>query len=139
MQNILVINCGSSSLKYQLLDMEDETLLAKGLVERIGMDQGVHSYFRPGLDDYSEELPIPDHARAFELAGNPCTTVRSSLHERGEGSVGVPASRPRASSGIHRVNTTNVMTPVLSSRRNPPRLVVRMSQVPFASSIPPLP
>ena len=35
---VLVINCGSSSLKYQVLDMTDETLLAKGLVERIGMD-----------------------------------------------------------------------------------------------------
>ncbi|MBF1151077.1 MAG: acetate kinase, partial [[Eubacterium] sulci] len=38
---VLVINCGSSSLKYQVLDMTDETLLAKGLVERIGMDGSV--------------------------------------------------------------------------------------------------
>jgi acetate kinase len=67
MQNILVINCGSSSLKYQLLDMEDETLVAKGLVERIGLEQGFHSYARPGSDDQTEELPIADHARAFEL------------------------------------------------------------------------
>ncbi|MBU8870246.1 MAG: acetate kinase, partial [Gemmatimonadales bacterium] len=67
MKNILVINCGSSSLKYQLLDMEDETLLAKGLVERIGMEQGIHSYSRPGADDHQEELPIPDHARGIEL------------------------------------------------------------------------
>ena len=37
--NILVINCGSSSLKYQLIDMEGENLLAKGLVERIGIEQ----------------------------------------------------------------------------------------------------
>ncbi len=37
-QNVLVINCGSSSLKYQLLDMTDERLLAKGLVERIGLE-----------------------------------------------------------------------------------------------------
>ena len=39
MKNVLVINCGSSSLKYQLLDMEDERLLARGLVERIGLDE----------------------------------------------------------------------------------------------------
>ena len=38
---VLVINCGSSSLKYQVLDMTDESLLAKGLVERIGMDGSV--------------------------------------------------------------------------------------------------
>ena len=42
MKNVLVINCGSSSLKYQLLEMDRETLLAKGLVERIGMDDGHH-------------------------------------------------------------------------------------------------
>jgi len=36
--NVLVINCGSSSLKYQLFDMKDESVLAKGLVERIGIE-----------------------------------------------------------------------------------------------------
>jgi len=66
-QNVLVINCGSSSLKYQLLDMTDERVLAKGLVERIGLDDGRHSYFRPGSQDVSETLPIEDHARAMEL------------------------------------------------------------------------
>lgn len=39
--NVLVINCGSSSLKYQLLDMDTETVLAKGLAERIGIDGSV--------------------------------------------------------------------------------------------------
>jgi len=67
MQNILVINCGSSSLKYQLLDMTAETLLAKGLIERIGLEQGVHTYERPGYDSVVAELPIADHARAVEL------------------------------------------------------------------------
>ena len=51
MTNVLVINCGSSSLKYQLLAMEDERLLAKGLVERIGQDEGHHLYKRPELED----------------------------------------------------------------------------------------
>jgi acetate kinase len=67
MKNVLVINCGSSSLKYQLLDMDDERVLAKGLVERIGLDQGVHIYQRPGHDDLTVKAPIADHARAIEL------------------------------------------------------------------------
>ena len=36
--NILVVNCGSSSLKYQLINMDDESVIAKGLCERIGID-----------------------------------------------------------------------------------------------------
>ena len=67
MRNVLVINCGSSSLKYQLLDMTAETLLAGGLVERIGLDPGVHVYKRPGQQDVREETDIPDHARGIEL------------------------------------------------------------------------
>ncbi|MFN2371331.1 MAG: acetate/propionate family kinase [Candidatus Krumholzibacteriia bacterium] len=67
MRNVLVINCGSSSLKYQLLDMTDERLLAKGLVERIGLDDGIHTSSAPGRDEFRETLPIADHARACEL------------------------------------------------------------------------
>ena len=67
MQNVLVINCGSSSLKYQLLDMENETLLAKGLIERIGLELGTHTYKRPGADKLVAEMPVPDHARATEM------------------------------------------------------------------------
>ncbi|MCB1183421.1 acetate kinase [bacterium] len=67
MRNVLVINCGSSSLKYQLLDMTGETVLASGLVERIGLDPGVHTYKRPGAEDRREETAIADHARGIEL------------------------------------------------------------------------
>jgi acetate kinase len=67
MHTILVINCGSSSLKYQLLDMEHEKLMAKGLVERIGLEVGKHTYERPGEQTLVEELPVSDHARAIEL------------------------------------------------------------------------
>lgn len=67
MFNVLVINCGSSSLKYQLMEMETETLRAKGLIERIGLAQGIHT-FSPGKGPaVTEELPIGDHARACEL------------------------------------------------------------------------
>ncbi len=70
MKNILVINCGSSSLKYQLLNMVDETMLAIGLVERIGMQDGVHSLNRPGHKEFKEVLPIEDHAKGIELVMN---------------------------------------------------------------------
>ncbi len=70
MKNVLVINCGSSSLKYQLLDMVDERVLAKGLVERIGMQDGIHSLSCPGRDDFEEVLPIEDHAKGIELVMN---------------------------------------------------------------------
>ena len=61
---ILVLNCGSSSVKYQLLDMKDGEvydLLAKGLVERIGMDMGCLKHQPTGREAYVVEMPIPDH------------------------------------------------------------------------------
>jgi acetate kinase len=67
MKNILVINCGSSSLKYQLLDMDSETLKAKGLIERIGLPDGRHSYQRPSEQEIAWELKVADHAKAIEL------------------------------------------------------------------------
>ena len=93
MQNVLVINCGSSSLKYQLLDMSREHLMAKGLVERIGLDDGHHTMKRPAGDDFSETLPIPDHARAFEL-------VMTALTDPDHGVVG---SMAEVSAVGHRV------------------------------------
>ena len=47
---VLVINCGSSSLKYQVLDMTNESLLCKGLVERIGMEGSVITHEKIGMD-----------------------------------------------------------------------------------------
>ncbi len=61
---ILVLNCGSSSLKYQLLDMKDDEvydLLAKGLVERIGMEAGCITHKAAGKDKLVREMPIADH------------------------------------------------------------------------------
>ena len=61
---ILVLNCGSSSLKYQLLDMKNDDvydLMAKGLVERIGMESGCIKHQATGKDKYVKEMPIPDH------------------------------------------------------------------------------
>ena len=61
---ILVLNCGSSSLKYQLLDMKNEEvydLLAKGLVERIGMEVGCLKHQATGKEQLIKEMPIADH------------------------------------------------------------------------------
>ena len=63
---ILVVNAGSSSLKYQLFDMENNEVLAKGNCERIGID-GVITHKRPGKDDYSANADLPDHKAAIEL------------------------------------------------------------------------
>ena len=48
--NVLVVNCGSSSLKYQLLDMTTETELAKGLFEKIGDQDAIFTHKRPNAD-----------------------------------------------------------------------------------------
>ncbi|MEE0742542.1 MAG: acetate/propionate family kinase [Emergencia sp.] len=63
---VLVINCGSSSLKYQVLDMTTEALLAKGLVERIGMDGSVISHEKIGMDKIKNVVPMKDHKDAIK-------------------------------------------------------------------------
>ncbi len=63
---ILVVNAGSSSLKYQLFDMATGEVLAKGNCERIGID-GVITHKRPGKEDYSENAPLADHKAAIAL------------------------------------------------------------------------
>ena len=62
---VLVINCGSSSLKYQVLDMPSEKLLCKGLVERIGMDGSVINHEKIGEDKISTLVPMKDHKDAI--------------------------------------------------------------------------
>ena len=62
---VLVINCGSSSLKYQVLDMTNEELICKGLVERIGMEGSVISHTKTGMDKFVLEAPMKDHKDAI--------------------------------------------------------------------------
>ena len=64
--NVLVINCGSSSLKYQLIDSISEEVMAKGLCERIGID-GRLTYQKEGLDKEITEAPMPTHKEAIQL------------------------------------------------------------------------
>jgi acetate kinase len=63
---ILVINAGSSSLKFQLIDMENESVIAKGICEEIGGKSGFKLKV-PGREDYKTSDPIPTHADAFKL------------------------------------------------------------------------
>ena len=62
---VLVINCGSSSLKYQVLDMTNESLLCKGLVERIGMEGSVITHEKTGCDKFQLIVPMEDHKDAI--------------------------------------------------------------------------
>ena len=82
--NVLVINCGSSSLKYQLIDSESEAVLAKGLCERIGID-GRLVYQKTGLDKEITEADMPTHKQAIQMVldalVNPKTGAIASLAE----------------------------------------------------------
>ncbi len=65
--NILVINAGSSSLKYQFIKIEEEKVLAKGLCERIGIDGSKLTLKVPGKDDYVVEKHMDDHSVAISM------------------------------------------------------------------------
>ena len=82
--NVLVINCGSSSLKYQLIDSDTEQVLAKGLCERIGID-GALTQQPAGKDKIKIDAPMPTHTEAIALVLEQLTDkengVISSLDE----------------------------------------------------------
>lgn len=67
MMNILVINCGSSSLKYQLIDMDEEKVLAKGLSERIGIEGSKIKHTTAGKEEVVIEKPMSDHKEVLEI------------------------------------------------------------------------
>lgn len=64
--NILVINCGSSSLKYQLINSESEEVLAKGLCERIGLEGSLITHQAAGKEKVKIETPMPNHTLAIK-------------------------------------------------------------------------
>lgn len=65
--NILVINCGSSSLKYQLIDSDTETVMAKGLCERIGIDGSAITHQKGNSPKHKEEVLMTNHTDAVNL------------------------------------------------------------------------
>lgn len=85
--NILVINCGSSSLKFQLIDSETEKCIAKGLCERIGIEGSRITYTPDGGEKEQTVTPMPDHTEAIRLVlealTNEKTGVVKSLDEIG--------------------------------------------------------
>ncbi len=84
---ILVINAGSSSVKYQLIDMENDQLLAKGLCDRIGIQGGNFKHQIPGKDAYKTEIDMKNHGEAISLVVKTLTDpelgVISNLSEIG--------------------------------------------------------
>jgi len=85
--NILVINCGSSSLKFQLINSESEECIAKGLCERIGIEGSMITYAPEGGEKEKTTTPMPDHTEAIRLVlealTNDKTGVVKSLDEIG--------------------------------------------------------
>ncbi len=85
--NILVINCGSSSLKFQLINSESERCIAKGLCERIGIEGSQITYTPAGGEKEQTVTPMPDHTEAIRLVlealTNEKTGVVKSLEEIG--------------------------------------------------------
>ncbi len=83
--NVLVINCGSSSLKYELFDMEEEQSLARGLCERVGTDGANIEHKRADGVVYHAEVEMPDHrvaiSQAIEALTSPDHGVIGSLEE----------------------------------------------------------
>lgn len=85
--NILVINCGSSSLKFQLIDSDSEKVIGKGLCDRIGIEGSGITFTPEGKDKIKKEYPMPDHEAAIkyviEALTDKDTGVVKSLEEIG--------------------------------------------------------
>ncbi|MCI9637906.1 MAG: acetate kinase [Hungatella sp.] len=77
---ILVVNCGSSSLKYQLIDMDNESIIAKGLCERIGIEGSKLTHQPADKDKYVVENPMPDHTVAIQM-------VMEALQDKNHGVI----------------------------------------------------
>lgn len=77
--NILVINCGSSSLKFQLINSESEQCIAKGLCERIGIDGSMITYSPAGGEKEKTVTPMPDHTEAIRLVLDALTNEKTGV------------------------------------------------------------
>lgn len=66
MAKIIAVNAGSSSLKFQLFEMDDESVIASGVVERIGLEEGIYT-LKYQNEKFVQKMPIPDHKKGVEL------------------------------------------------------------------------
>ena len=73
---VLVLNCGSSSIKYKLYNMDDESVLAQGGVERIGLDNAFIKVTLPNGEKKQIMHDMPDHKRASILYSSACSIQR---------------------------------------------------------------
>ena len=87
MKNVLVLNSGSSSIKYQMFEMDDRTVLASGILERIGESQSRlrHESRGPGgqMDEYVRDEPVNDHRQGIEKIVNALSTT-STIRDTGD-------------------------------------------------------
>lgn len=127
---ILVINSGSSSIKFQLLETADRTLLCKGLMERIGLSDGIFTYQPTGREKIRRNLPIPDHRAGIQLLLDTIVDgqngVIRSIHE-------LSAVGHRIVHGGEKIKKSELLTPeviriieectVLAPLHNPPNLI----------------
>ncbi|HKM28349.1 MAG TPA: acetate kinase [Anaerovoracaceae bacterium] len=127
---ILVINCGSSSLKYQVLDMTNEALFCKGLVERIGMEGSVIGHEKTGQDKVKTEVPMKDHkdaiAQVLAAVQDPEHGVVKSMDEIGAvGHRVVHAGEKYANSVLITDDVIKALTECieLAPLHNPPNLL----------------
>ncbi len=77
--NILVINCGSSSLKFQLINSESEEVIAKGLCERIGIEGSCLTYTPQGGEKQKTEAPMADHTAAIKMVLDALTDEKTGV------------------------------------------------------------
>jgi len=128
--NVLVINCGSSSLKYQVLDMRTESLLAKGLVERIGIEGSIIIHEKTGDNEkFKLEVPMANHTEAIahvlEAVTHPEHGVVKSMDEIGAVGHRVVHAGEKYCSSV--IITNDVITALeecieLAPLHNPPNL-----------------
>jgi len=126
---VLVINCGSSSLKYQLLEMTTETLMAKGLVERIGIEGSVIKHETIGKEKYVLTTPMKDHTDAISHVMNAIThpehgTIKELSEIKAVGHRVVHAGEKYANSVIINDDVIAVLEECaeLAPLHNPPNL-----------------
>lgn len=136
MSTVLVVNSGSSSVKYQLIEMSDESVLAKGLIERIGTDHGTISHTVNGSTD-TWSVSVLDHIAGFEAMIDACNTHGPNLDESNIVAVGhrvvQGGSRFVAPTIIDKavIRTVEQLSP-LAPLHNPPNLLgVQAARVAF--------
>ena len=104
---ILVVNCGSSSLKYQVIDMADEKALAVGLVERIGIEGSILTHEKDGIDKVKIQQPMDDHKAAIALVLEAITSKEYGAIEKIED---IQAVGHRIAHGGEKYSTSAIIT-----------------------------